>query len=143
MNHRGALVCLPQDEWIQPLMNTPLLWGDVVYDTDSCFDPNYPDRLYVPAGVCYAKVNASVVWAYDIEGERQIVSRKGPSALFYKGGIVDNMKAIGGTTCDHGRASAWVPVVEGDFFSILLWHSASNEIKIPQGTGTWFEIEFK
>jgi hypothetical protein len=140
----GAVVFLPANQMVQHKVALTLSWADPLYDS-GFYNPSEPTRLTVPAGISFVRTSASIVWGtdqrgrYNARGVRQIVVKK--NGAFYPGGFVVNQQSIAPTTTDQGGISAWVPVDEGDYFTIEAWQTSGLAVNAYKASGTWFAIE--
>lgn len=124
-----------------------LTFNQVIYDTDSSFDPS-DSSFVVPAGMNFARVWAQVVWTYNVTGLRQLVIlRKSPLNVdatryeFFTADPVSTQLASSETTTDQSTQGVF-PVVPGEHYAVFPMQSSGGPLTISGGTGTVFSIQF-
>ncbi len=141
MAFSGALLGLSTNQFITNNATSPYAkaaFDDVEYDVGGWFNSS-AKRLVVPAGVDRVRVKASLVWALEPVGIRQIVIWKNGAFCF--GVQPNNLRAITDTTTDHEAISHVIEVNEGDYFEVHPYQNCGYALQILKSTGTCFSIE--
>ena len=140
----GALLQLGADQNVPNGVATELNFTEEIYDDGGWHDDVTPGGSFiVPAGVSRAKFCASVVWYTNGSGWRHLVLHKNGSR--FQGGMFYDFTATVGYDFTGTHCSAWVPVVEGDEYSIVVNQNSGVTLPVLEApTGeTWFSVEGK
>jgi hypothetical protein len=141
---RGAMVRkghpTPGNQSIPDNVATMVVFHHVDYDTDSFYSSLTPTRLTVPAGVSKVRlVGQAIFQRGNGTGFRQIVIKK--NGQFFPGDPCVNVNANNVTTSDLVAISPVLPVAEGDYFELEVFHSDGAALPLLASTGTFFAIE--
>jgi len=124
-----------------------LIFDQVVYDTESCFDP-VDSAFVIPAGVSYAVIAVQATWGNSVAGNRQLVIlRKSPLNVnpnayeFFTGDPVATQVA-NDQTDQSARTPAAIPVIAGERYAAFPYQTSGAGLVIMGGTGTVFGIQF-
>lgn len=141
MAFSGALIGFSANQFIGHNATSPYFkaaFDTPVYDAGG-WHSAANKRLTVPAGVDRVKVKASLVWAMEPAGIRQIVIWK--NGAFCAGLQPNNLRAVPDTTTDHEAISHVIEVNEGDYFEVHPFQNCGYALQIQKSTGTCFSIE--
>lgn len=124
-----------------------LIFNQVVYDTENCFDPS-DSSFIIPAGVGYARISVQATWGNSGNGNRQLVIlRKSPLNVnpnayeFFTGDPVATQVANVQTDQSTQTPGA-IPVVPGEHYAAFPYQTSGAGLDIMGGTGTVFGIQF-
>lgn len=155
MAYKGALVVkMNADQSIPNSTNGVMVTYDtVIRDTEGFFNPTYPTRFTIPAGITKVRLMGQQVFASNTTGLRQAVIRKNyptppASSLagdlapgWYYGVPATTALANGGTTSDMQIQTPVLDVYEGDIFEYEVHQASGGSLNLLASRGVWFEIE--
>lgn len=139
---KRALVQRTSDQTIATATVDNIDWQSAVYDTGGFWENvTNPDRLTVPAGIDLVRIHVNIRWDSSSTGYRQ--------ATLYKDGSGTGATLAGDicylTTSQvvlMSFSTAPIPVVEGNYFTIALYHTGGSDRTIDGTEGqTWISIE--
>lgn len=124
-----------------------LIFDQVVYDTESCFDPS-DSSFVVPAWASYAIVAVQATWGNNGNGNRQLVilrksSRNvNPNAYEFFPGDPVATQVANVQTDQSARTPVPIPVIPGEHYAAFPYQTSGVALDIMGGTGTIFGITF-
>ncbi len=135
----GALVTSLANQAILNGTWTAIIYDSEVYDTDALHDNvTNPTRITIPAGWAKVRLNGGNEWQSNNTGERIIRFMKNGATFI--GTTWSRIRAS--ATSDRFIVSPVIPVVEGDYFEVEVWHSRGSTINVMGPSGrTLFSIE--
>lgn len=139
---KGALAILTADNTAlnaSSLLKTE--WDDTVYDTGvsgTAFFDNANDRLTVPPGVSFVKLNAQISISNATDGQRLGVFIVKNGSRFVGGGAT---MVLGGISGNVSAETPVIPVVPGDYFETQIFSGTDTSVDVIASVETSFGIE--
>lgn len=120
------------------ILGTTVEWSEVAENTAPAgvFDPSVPSRITIPIGSGIKEINisASIFWPLSVNGFRWIRLIRGSSSHMSGFAMPTNGTAV--YTVTPVNTTGWVPVQEGDYFTIHAIQDSGSPLIL--GIGTWF-----
>ena len=113
-------------------------WASASVDTDDIWSAGAPTRLTVPAGVTKVRLSATIVFATNATGVRQISVNK-------NGDIPEGGLGLTTTASNIGQllsaTSSVMDVEAGDYFELRVYQNSGGSLNITNENRTWFQME--
>lgn len=137
VSFKGAQVCLSANEPITTSTATAISWDSEIEDVGGWWDAGTPTRFTVPSGVNRVRLTANVRWDAVAAGLRSAEIYKNGSPGWFASANDDGSSA--GT--HQNLATAAVPVVSGDYFTLVVTHTRGSDLDLIDAVQTFFAIE--
>lgn len=127
---------------VSPTPPYAIAWDTEVYDTETWYSAGQPSRMTVPAGVTRVRLTAVVSLTTTAPDHLLVIITKNGVVTLASPGIVSIDEETAGFAAHQVTFSTpAVPVVEGDYFEVVVYSSTLGVIDTVQSEVSNFSIE--
>ena len=135
---KGTLIRNKTAQSIPDAVNTVLVLGEIQYNLNGIWSPDYPTRLSVPSGATKVRLIGNVAFASNPTGYRQVEILKNGVSYNGKPRVVSNPTPL---SFFINVASPVLTVGAGDYFEISCYQNSGGALNIFADNSTWFALE--